>query len=93
MNEFYIDVKETCWNRYFFETQEDFQNALQNCIKTKTASFEDFDYVENLLETCEKITVEENNGSPTVEAYFANQLVWDNTFPNLNQDESAAENT
>lgn len=80
----YIDVKVSVWNRIYFATGTDMQTVAET-VKTKGVdavmdiSFGYKEQVTTLFETESEMSVDENNGLPTVEIYSDHKCIWDNS--------------
>lgn len=78
----YIDRKITIWERMKFRDEEEFKQAIQilkdtnNISEVDNQNFE-IEY-EPLFDTTEEMTVEENGGSSTVEAFNNTELIYQN---------------
>lgn len=82
----YVDYKVTTWKRVHFEDHADSERIIE-IIKEEGINeiFDEdlgFTEQESLLEVDEEMTVEENNGFPTIEVYESNEnidnLIWSN---------------
>lgn len=79
----FIDVKYTQWTRFYFDEEADLNQIIS--VLEKTDDINDilykesykFDYTEELLDTSEYITPQENNAA-TIEIWQDEQLIWDN---------------
>ena len=82
----YVDYKITTWRRIHFEDNVDSEKIIEiikeegiNEILCKDLGFTE---QESLFELDEEMTLEENNGLPTIEVYvegkFVDNLIWNN---------------
>ena len=83
--EFYVDRKVTLWRRESFTMKAQTRNqAISIAIKrAKAEEIEDFE-CEELWDTCEDLSVRDNNFQATQELYIDEsraeaKLLWDNT--------------
>ena len=86
---FYLDNKETIWRRSHCTIQaENEQEALQKM--SEVALLDDFFIHSNdgeiLFETSYELSYEENGNQPTVEVYYNNKMVADNTPLHIQRD-------
>lgn len=90
MSSKYIDVKLTTWGRYHFNSDADLKSFAEDFEKGYLPSEicpdneRGFVEYENLYETEEWITPQENDNQPTIEMYEPNEentfqeVIWDN---------------
>ena len=89
-NRYCIDYKQTVWERIYFESEEDFNAAVEN-IELHNGHINgvyledmpDMLEFEGLLDTQEFLPVDDNDGQPTIEAYKKGILVYDNVNKHL----------
>lgn len=79
----FVDVKVTIWQRLHFKRRADMDrivDVLKATGETNHVVDEDlgFTYMQTLDETEDSITVEENDGNPTIEVYRDGESIWDN---------------
>ena len=79
----FIDVKVTVWQRLHFKENADMDRVVEILKATGDTDFiadDDlgFRYMQTLDETEDRMTVEENDGNPTVEVYRDGNDLWDN---------------
>lgn len=79
---YYIDYKTTIWQRAKFKDKESLDKAIKSAKKgyLEDVFDEDIGFVENVIlyETEENVHVENNLGSPTIEAFENYKLIWSN---------------
>lgn len=82
---YYIDEKVTIWRRTYYNvegTEEEIKNKLVESVEG-SSDLEIFDS-EILYETEESMTLENNNGNPTIEIFNeTGETIWTNDFKNL----------
>ena len=82
---YYIDEKVTIWRRTYYNvegTEEEIKNKLVESVEG-SSDLEIFDS-EILYETEESMTLECNNGNPTIEIFNeTGETIWTNDFKNL----------
>ena len=79
----FIDVKVTVWQRLHFKENADMDRVVEILKATGDTDFiadDDlgFRYMQTLDETEDRMTVEENDGNPTVEVYRDGNDLWNN---------------
>lgn len=79
----YVDIKVTIWNRLIFDDDTDMKEIAE-IIRSQGVLFvcdKSFGYRESwpLFETEEFISLDQNFGQPTIEAYENEELVWENS--------------
>lgn len=79
----FVDVKVTIWQRLHFKRSADMDRiveVLKATGETNHVVDEDlgFTYMQTLDETEDSMTVEENDGNPTIEVYRDGEGIWDN---------------
>jgi hypothetical protein len=79
----FIDVKVTIWQRLHFKENADMDRVVEILKATGDTDFiadDDlgFRYMQTLDETEDRMTVEENDGNPTVEVYRDGNDLWNN---------------
>ena len=79
----YIDVKVTIWGRLHFKDDTDLNKLIEllkqgnttNDLCDEKLGFSEY---EILYETEEELSLEENNGNPTIEVFDEGTLLWTN---------------
>jgi hypothetical protein len=72
----YIDIKHTMWRRYYFDEKLLKNGIDRNLIDELVVHNSE---VEDLLETYEEMTTEENDNQPTQELFNnKGELIWSN---------------
>jgi len=85
MSKLYIDYKCTLWSRIHFDNKEDLNDCIEK-IKNQgyiPSTFSEDDGVsqfEDLADTAEFISPNENDGQSTIECCIGNKIVWDNSY-------------
>ena len=79
----FVDVKVTIWQRLHFKENADMDRVVEILKATGDTDFiadDDlgFRYMQTLDETEDRMTVEENDGNPTVEVYRDGNDLWNN---------------
>ena len=79
----FVDVKVTIWQRLHFKENADMDRVVEILKATGDTDFiadDDlgFRYMQTLDETEDSMTVEENDGNPTVEVYRDGNDLWNN---------------
>ena len=79
----FVDVKVTIWQRLHFKENADMDRVVEILKATGDTDFiadDDlgFRYMQTLDETEDSMTVEENDGNPTVEVYRDGNDFWNN---------------
>lgn len=85
--QFKLDTLRKVWHRQYISViagseKEAIEKAIKLAKEEDEFGYieEDADYGEYLLEAgIEQVTVEENEGNPTVELEYDNQVIWSNT--------------
>ena len=75
---YFIDEKVSVWYRYSYDTKEELDAAILRIKKGEGIS--DFITSDELDETITDMSVEENGGCATIEAYHDDLLLWTNTM-------------
>ena len=80
----YVDIKITGWERLHFRDDADMQKVIESIKKDGLECIyeEELGYstVESLAETNDYMTVEENDGEPTIEVYDGSvNEIWNNS--------------
>ncbi len=81
MSRNYIDAKTTVWERIYLKDDADMDIIIKQIEEGNIADGFDeeyFDECEPLYETSEYMTIEENNGTHTIEVYVDEKCIWDN---------------
>lgn len=83
MSQNFVDVKVTIWQRLHFKENADMDRVVEILKATGDTDFiadDDlgFRYMQTLDETEDRMTVEENDGNPTVEVYRDGNDLWNN---------------
>lgn len=78
----FIDVKYTQWTRYYFEQEADLSRIIDELKKTddiRDVWYDEFKMacVEELVDTAEYITPQENNAA-TIEVFEGEDMIWNN---------------
>lgn len=79
----YIDIKVTIWGRLHFKDDTDL-NKLIELLKQGNTTNDlcdeelGFSNYEMLYDTEEELSLEENNGNPTIEVFDEGTLLWTN---------------
>lgn len=99
---FYQDRKVTCWERTHFEIKAgDYEQALSVIMAWQgedVMRFEDDDkvcitYGETLFDTAESLSVDDNNGNPTIEVFGEQgESIIDNVKKSRNNNEKRNNN-
>lgn len=78
--DFHVDEKKTIWYRKYFTIEadtEDEAKAKAVDIHKDGEWIDNADY-EQLTDTCENLSVLDNDGWPTEELYMDDDILWDN---------------
>lgn len=76
---FFVDEKYALWTRHYVSIEADsLEEALKKCINGDYLE----DYSEDLWETAELLTPEENGGNPTLEVYSEDSDKYDALYTN-----------
>lgn len=78
MSKKHIDIKQTIWSRFTFEDDVDLSNIRSTEDVADILDNNEYEF-EDLLETAEDMSVEENSGHSTIEVFDAEEnIIWKN---------------
>jgi len=76
----YVDTKITIWQRAYFDDDSDMEKIAKMIEEGDDYYDEDLGFleVEDLYDTVEDLTIEDNLGEPTIEVYSEENMIWNN---------------
>lgn len=79
--DFHTDEKKTIWYRKYFTIEaETIEEAKAKAIeKHRKGDWIEGEEYEQLTDTCEQLSVADNDGWPTEELYLDDDILWDNS--------------
>ena len=81
MSNIRVEMKQTMWINYYFKEGSDINVIIEALKKDHNDIYdESIGCVdsEDMLDTCEDMTVKDNKGNSTIEVYKDGKIVWEN---------------